>query len=84
MSDSLSKSTKKSKKSSTKSINSDNGDGSDQWEYKTTQGIIFGPFSSAQMIEWRNVGYFPEDCGAVVRRVGDSDFKPINQVNFDE
>ena len=45
------------------------------WYYKDPQGIIQGPFSSADMLEWSNQGYFHDSLEC--RRACDPDFNPL-------
>lgn len=34
---------------------------SDSWQYKDPQGLVQGPFSKADIIDWYESGYFPPD-----------------------
>jgi hypothetical protein len=57
-----------------------------QWEYKwTNDDTVYGPMSSASMLEWSQQGYFVEnpDYGPVlVRKVPEEEFVNISTVDF--
>ncbi|KAG0228971.1 hypothetical protein BGW42_001855 [Actinomortierella wolfii] len=60
------------------------------WEYKWAnadegqpqegEAQVFGPFTGAQMAEWKEQGFF--DQGILVRMVGDTTFEPGDKVQF--
>ncbi|KAL1924345.1 uncharacterized protein VTP21DRAFT_7380 [Calcarisporiella thermophila] len=53
-----------------------------QWEYKWTQGEeVHGPFSSTEMKAWYDGGFFT-DQSVQVRKLGESQYKNIEEVNF--
>ena len=45
------------------------------WEYRAADGSVQGPFTSAQIGEWRLQGYFVEDLAVPMRRVLNTDDK---------
>lgn len=56
------------------------------WEYKitsTSEETIYGPFSSSQMFEWNNQGYFDKDV--VVRKSNNEDnpFYDSKRIDFE-
>ena len=51
-----------------------------EWFYKDPNGQIQGPFSSREMGEWNELGYFKEDL--LIRRSVDQQFLPLGQVQL--
>ncbi|XP_069583857.1 GRB10-interacting GYF protein 2 isoform X1 [Ranitomeya imitator] len=49
-----------------------------KWYYKDPQGEIQGPFSSREMAEWYQAGYFPMTL--LLRRVCDEAFQPLGEI----
>lgn len=39
------------------------------WEYKGLDGNIYGPYTSQQLADWKNQGYFTGDSAVQVRKV---------------
>ena len=50
------------------------------WFYKDPNGQIQGPFSSRDMGEWSDLGYFKDDL--LIRRSVDQQFLPLGQVQL--
>ncbi|XP_077971199.1 GRB10-interacting GYF protein 2-like isoform X2 [Styela clava] len=48
------------------------------WFYKDPQGDIQGPFSSTQMMEWFNAGYFT--MVLLIKRACDTEFVPLGEL----
>ena len=49
------------------------------WTYLDPQGQVQGPFTSEEMLEWCNAGYFPHDL--MVQRNVDSKFTPLAELS---
>ena len=65
--------------SSTTNINAQNAIKKEQtimWEYKGNEdGIIHGPYTSKQMLEWTSCGYFIGESAVDIRQIGKTDDK---------
>jgi len=55
------------------------------WEYKGANGEMYGPYTTKQMLEWKDQGFFVGDHVVQVRQCGDGEDSPFvdsNTVDF--
>lgn len=52
----------------------------DSWKYRDPQGNVQGPFSRAEIIEWSEAGYFPQDLPLMSEEIPKMQWTPLAQI----